>query len=76
MSYKIYKEENKKKSCWWLLYMVLFFPLPVTVLPQTDPVCWVSFLPACLGLCPAPLPTHIPSFPSIASVPLATVFSF
>lgn len=76
MSYKIYKEENKKKVVGGYYTWYFFFPLPVTVLPQTDPVCWVSFLPACSGLCPAPLPTHIPSFPSIASVPLATVFSF
>lgn len=60
--YKIYKE--KKKEAIGDYYMWYFlFPLLVTVLPQTDPVCWVFFLPAYSGQCPAPLPTPIPSFP-------------
>lgn len=56
-------QREKKESCWWLLYVVLSFFLLATVLPQTDPVCWVSFLPAYLGHCPAPYPLTSQVFP-------------
>lgn len=54
---------KKRKLSVAIIYGTLFFTLLATVLPQTDPVCWVSFLSAHLGHCPAPYPLIPPVFP-------------